>query len=340
MNSHFITIIMPVRNEARNIKRCLESVISQDYPSELLEIIVVDGMSDDITRKIIQQTIDQCKNSNPIRDTAKPIIRLIDNPGRIVSTALNIGIKEAKGEIIFRIDGHCEIGPDYIKKCLKALEKTGADNSGGKLINIGKGTKGQAIALAVSSPFGVGGARFRYTNKPGWVNTVFPGAYKRDVFHRIGLFDEELVRNQDDEFNFRLTQAGGKIWLDPSIKIGYYCRPSFKSLWRQYFQYGYYKVRVLQKRRSIPAFHFVPGGFSLAMALSAGLSLLTGSWAVILAVLSPYISANILSSLWAARHNWRTLPLLPVAFGTIHFSYGFGFLWGLYYWREKERDKQ
>jgi succinoglycan biosynthesis protein ExoA len=121
----FITIIMPVRNEARNIKLCLESVISQDYPSELLEIIVVDGMSDDITRKIIQQTIDQCKNSNPIRDTAKPIIRLIDNPGRIVSTALNIGIKEAKGEIIFRIDGHCEIGPDYIKKCLKALEQTG-----------------------------------------------------------------------------------------------------------------------------------------------------------------------------------------------------------------------
>jgi len=307
--------------------RCLQAVITQDYPRELMEILVVDGMSEDDTREIIQQFIDQSRGIKPGKEPCKPAIRLIDNPSRIVPAALNLGLCEAKGEVIFRVDGHCEIPPDYVRRCLETLEKTGADNVGGRLLNIGKGTMGQAISSAVSSPFGVGGARFRYSDKPGWVDTVFPGVFRREIFNRIGLFDEELVRNQDDEFNFRLKQAGGKIWLDPSIRVAYYNRSTLKGLWRQYFQYGYYKLRVLKKRGRLPAFHFVPAGFILALVLATSLSLATGSRLWIMAALGPYLIANIGASLWAARSNWKTLPLLPVAFSVIHFSYGLGFLW-------------
>lgn len=318
---------MPIRNEADFIARSLGSVLSQDYPKENLEILVIDGMSDDGTREIVARVR---------REHPSHRIYLLDNPQHIVPTALNIGIRQARGDIIIRVDGHCEIQPDYVRLCVELLKKTKADNVGGVQCAAGEDCISRAIALATNSPFGVGGARFHYADNPGWVDTVFLGAYQKEVFDKIGGFDEELVRNQDDEFNFRLMQAGGRIWLDPAIKTIYYSRSNFRKLWRQYFQYGYYKVRVMQKRKGVASWrHLVPGAFVAGLGVGGILSLAAGNPSWFLLIAGPYAAANVIASLWSARKDWRVLPFLPVAFATLHLSYGLGFLWGLWRWRGK-----
>jgi succinoglycan biosynthesis protein ExoA len=335
----FISVIMPIRNEAAYIERSLISVLNQDYPPELSEILVVDGMSDDATRDIIYKTVREREIAIAARQqnaTAPvlPAVQVLDNPGRIVPTAFNLGLRHARGEIIIRVDGHCEVQPDYVRRCVELLLQTGADNVGGLQYSAGNNLVGKAISLATSSPFGVGGAKFHYASQPGWVDTVYLGAYWREVFERIGGFDEELVRNQDDEFNFRLTQSGGKIWLDPSLKTVYYSRASFSKLWRQYFQYGFYKVRVMQKRGGVASWrHLVPAGFVVGLISAVLLALITRNQVWVLAIAGPYLIANIGASLWTARRDWQTLPLVPIAFCILHLAYGCGFLWGLWRWR-------
>ncbi len=329
-----VSIVLPIRNEAQYIRRCLNSVLLQDYPSDHLEILVVDGRSDDGTREIVHRIIEDRSPDAQDEFGPGPRMVLLDNPQRIVPSALNIGLGQARGEVIMRIDGHCEIAPDYIRRCLELLERTGADNVGGPLKTISDTLVGQSISLATSSAFGVGGVRFRCSTRPGWVDTVFPGAFPRAVFDHIGNFDEELVRNQDDEFNFRLRQAGGKIWLDPSIRIIYYARSNFRGLWRQYLQYGFYKVRVMQKRGAIPSWrHLIPAAFVSGLTVTLLLALITGNpfWALVIS--GPYAAANLLASLLTAQRDWRTLPLLPLAFLTVHLAYGVGFLTGLWHWR-------
>ena len=326
-----VTIIMPIRNEAAYIRRSLGAVLAQDYPPERMEVLVVDGMSVDGTR----EAVGELASTHPHIS-----VRLLDNPARIVPAALNIGLRHARGKVIIRVDGHCEIAPDYVRRCVEVLQETGADNVGGLQRAVGETPVGRAVALATSSPFGVGNARFRYAKKPGRVDTVYLGAYRREVFDRVGLFDEELVRNQDDEFNFRLTQAGGRIWLDPSIRSVYYSRTSLRGLWRQYFQYGFYKVRVIQKRRAIPSWrHLVPSAFVLGLAGSVFLAVVTYQplWAFSVAL--PYAVANSTAAIWTARYDWRTLALLPLAFATLHLAYGLGFLWGLWWWGVASRPK-
>ena len=323
-----VSVIMPVRDEAHYIRRSLGAVLAQDYPAERMEVIVADGMSTDRTRAIVQAL--QARHPN---------LRLADNPGKIVPTGLNAAIRQAKGEIIIRVDGHTEIAPDYVRQCVETLERTGADNVGGCMNPVGEGVFGQAVALATSTPFGVGGGRFHYSDREESVDTVYMGAWRREVFDRIGYFDEELVRNQDDEFNFRLIQAGGKIWLDPSIRSVYYSRASLRRLWHQYFQYALYKVRVIQKRGAVPSWrHLVPAAFALALLGSLFLALVTRQFLWGLSVAGPYALANLLASLWTARRDWLTLPALPLAFATIHLAYGLGFLWGLWRWRNAWRE--
>ena len=342
-NRPLVTVIMPIRNEASYIAVSLGSVLAQDYPPELMEILVADGMSEDATRDIIDKTVREMEiavaaQQQQATGPVLPGVQFLDNPGRIVPTAFNIGLRHAQGKIIIRVDGHCEIQPDYVRRCVELLEQTGADNVGGLQYAEGKDLVGKAISLATSSPFGVGGAKFHYAAQPGWVDTVYLGAYRREVFDRIGGFDEELVRNQDDEFNFRLTQSGGKIWLDPSLKTVYYSRASFGKLWRQYFQYGFYKVRVMQKRGGLASWrHLAPAGFVVALFLSIFLGWITGSPTIGLVVAGPYALANICASLWAARRDWRILPLLPLSYLILHLSYGVGFLWGLWIWRHRWR---
>ena len=319
---------MPVRNEASFIEKSLTAVMHQDYPADRVEVLIVDGMSTDGTQDAVKKIIEQ--NSNK----TIPSVNLLDNPGRIVPTALNIGLKQARGEIIIRVDGHCEIASDYIRQCLKAMRGSGADCVGGPIRTISEGWVGRAIATAISSPFGVGNARFRYTKRSGWVDTVSFGAYRRDVFDRIGLFDEELKRNQDDEFNYRLIQSGGRIWLDVDVHSIYYSRMTLIGLVRQYFEYGMYKVRVIQKRGAVPSIrHLVPGGFVLAVAASIFLALVLNNPMWMIPVLGSYVLVNVLVSLWTAHGNLMIMCILPIAFLCVHVSYGLGFLWGIWKWR-------
>jgi cellulose synthase/poly-beta-1,6-N-acetylglucosamine synthase-like glycosyltransferase len=338
----FISIIMPTRNESHYIRRSLGSVFSQDYPADRLEILVVDGMSDDGTRQIVQQmsggehAIATQKTASDAVLQRRPSTILLDNPRLIAPTAFNIGLSHARGDIIIIVGGHSELAADYVRRCVEVLQQTGADCVGGSMVTMGETSDASTIALAQSARFGVGGVAFRTGREhPGYVDTVAFGAYRREVFDRIGGFDEELVRNQDDELNFRLTQAGGKIWLDPSICCVYYSRASFRRLWRQYFQYGEYKVRVIQKRGAVPSWrHLVPAAFVLSLCLSLVLSLVTRRrfWALL--IIGPYAASTAAASVWTARRNWRTLPLLPRAFLTLHFAYGLGFLAGLWRWRK------
>ncbi len=316
----FVSVILPIRNEAAHIERCLESVCAQDYPADRMEILVTDGMSGDGTRAIVAREAAHDER-----------LRLIDNPQRIVPTGLNRAIRQARGQVILRVDGHTVLARDYVRLCVQALSETGADNVGGRMHAEGEGPIARAIVLATSSPFGVGGARFHYANSSGWVDTVYLGAYRREVFDRIGLFDEELVRNQDDEFNFRLVRAGGKIWLDTSIHSTYFSRSTLRGFWKQYLEYGFWKVRVIQKHQRPASWrHLVPGLFVLALIGSLIYGAMAGTPLAFLLVVLPYSLASLSTSLWtAARRGWQFAPILPLAYATMHVAYGVGFWAGI-----------
>src|SRR6266481_4655496 len=319
----FVSVLMPVRNEGSFIERSLGAVLAQDYPRDRIEIIVADGLSTDGTREIMKAMREK-----------NPIMTLVDNPGKIVSTGLNAALRLAKGEIVVRVDGHTVIACDYVRECVTALEQSGADNVSGPMRAIGDGFFGQAVASATSSPFGVGGARFHYSENEEWVDTGYLGAWRRDVFKRVGVFDEEMIRNQDDEFNYRLRAAGGKILLNPRIKSRYYNRATIRSLWRQYFQYGYWKVRVLQKHpRQMQFRHFVPAAFVCALLLSLLMVAIRPAIGndVFLSLLGMYLLATAAVSIWLVgrRRRWGLAPSLALSFPMLHFSYGIGFLVGL-----------
>ena len=317
-----VSVVMPIRNEAGYIGGTLQAVLDQDYPADAMEVLVVDGMSTDHTREIVRDL--QARHPN---------IRLIDNPSKIVPTGLNKAISGARGEIIIRVDGHTTIAPDYIRQCVEALQRTGADNVGGRMDAVGSTLFGKAVAAATSTPFGVGGSHFHYSNREEWVDSVYMGAWRREVFGKVGLFDEELVRDQDDEFNYRLRKHVGKILLTPRIKSVYTVRSQPKALWKQYYQYGYWKVRVFQKHpRQMSPRHFAPLILVLGLLVSALLAMVAPPWGRILfgAALGLYLAANLAASLMtAARTSWSYLPYLPVAFAALHFGYGLGFLVGL-----------
>lgn len=324
-----VSVIMPVRNEAAFIARSLGAVLAQDYPPDRLEVLIADGMSTDGTRAIIRRLAAQYPHVP---------VRVIDNPGQIVPTGFNAALSEARGDVIVRVDGHTVIAPDYVRECVAALQQSGADNVGGKMAAVGATPFGQAVALATSSPFGVGGARFHYSDREEWVDTVYMGAWPRRVFEQLGGFDPELVRNQDDEFNYRLRAQGGRILLSPRIRSQYYSRTSLGSLWRQYYQYGFYKVRVLQKHpRQMRLRQFVPPAFVTAVLGGALLSPLSkairAAWR---GAIGAYVAANLFASWRIARRNGRAHFLrLPLVFSILHFSYGLGFLHGLVHFRNR-----
>jgi len=317
-----VSIICPIRNEEKYIAECLQALLNQTYKSDQTEILVVDGMSDDRTREIVNEF--QAKYAN---------LRLIDNPKKIVPHALNIGIKKASGHYILRMDGHAIAAPDYVEKCLAALDKNGAQGVGGPITTIEDSDTGQAISLAMSSTFGVGNSRFRTSNdKEGFVDSLAFTAYKREVFAKYGQFDEELVRCQDDEFNFRIRKLGGKILLTPEIKSCYYPRSNFKKLWKQYSGYGYWKVRLFQKHFWMMRLrHFIPAAFvgSLIFFLFLTFFVDTAFW-LFFASFSFYVVASITAAVLTWLRNKRvTISKILLSFYILHFSYGSGFLWGL-----------
>lgn len=325
MNNHlklpFVSVIIPCRNEKKFIEKCLNSIITNDYPPKKIEILVVDGMSDDKTREIIK-----------IFTKKYSFIKLLDNPKKIVPTAMNIGLKSAQGNVIIRIDAHSWITQNFIIKNIECLRKTKADCVGGPIKSLSDTFMGKAISLAMSSLFGVGNARFRYSQKSGYVDTLAFSAYRREVFDKIGLFDEEFIRNQDDELNFRLIKNNGKIFMSPEIKSFYYVRSTLFKLWRQYFQYGYFKVKLIQKNKAFPSLRcLVPAIFICSLIISGilGLFFLFFLW-VFFGILGCYLIFILIGSLiLSLKNNLKYFSILPVIFIILHFRYGFGFLKGL-----------
>jgi succinoglycan biosynthesis protein ExoA len=328
-----VTVIIAIRNESLHIEKTLSLIFDQDYPGPKMEVIVADGMSNDGTREILET----CKRRYPN-------LRVLDNPGKIVSTGLNRALQLATGEIIVRVDGHTAIARDYVRQCVEELQRTGADNVGGKMSAFGDTNFGNAVALATSYPFGIGDARFHYSDREEWVDTVYMGAWRRETFNHLGGFDDELVRDQDDELNYRLKKSGGRIMLSPRIKSRYAVRSTPRLLWRQYFQYGYWKVRVLQKHpRQIRPRQLVPPVFVCALLSLLIFCALSGSGYVsFLLLVGAYAAANIVASLISGLgHGIQALLLLPVVYAMLHLSYGLGFLAGLIrfagYWGKPTR---
>ena len=315
-----VSVVVPMRNEEQHIEHCLAALAAQDYPSELLEILVVDGLSGDRSREAVKEWA--------IR---YPHIQLLENEKQQTPAGLNVGIRSATGDIIARVDAHCVVAPDYISQCVRYLEKTGADNVGGLMRPVSDTYWGQTIALSTSTPFGVGDSRFHYSQEEQFVDTVYMGTFRREVFDRIGLFDESLVRNQDYELNYRLRAAGGRIFCAPAIKSRYHARSSLGALWRQYFQYGFWKSRVIRLHPASTRWrHLAAPAFVLAVFGSAMLSMVYPVFVLVLAlILVIYLAVSLAFSVsLAVHHGWRYLWGLPVTFAVIHVSWGLGFWWG------------
>ncbi len=322
--SPHVSIIIPCRNEAKGIRSCLESVVKSAYPKEQLELLVVDGRSDDQTRDIVDEFSRQYS-----------WVRLLDNARRMTPAALNIGIQSAKGNILIRMDAHTVYPADYVPKLVEWLERSGADNVGGVCItrSANESAKAHAIAFALSHPWGVGNSHFRIgTTTPKWVDTVPFGCFRREVFDRVGLFDEALVRNQDDELNHRIIKHGGRILLVPEIVSFYTARASLGKLWTMYYQYGYFKPLAVRKIGSVmTARQLVPATLVMSLLLTASLA----PWSSIIAVLFgaiviAYVAMDIVVACGAAfKRNVSCGLWSAIVFPLIHISYGIGYLKGL-----------
>jgi len=330
-NSPTVSLLIAMRNEGKHISDCLISIFSQNYIPENIEVLIMDGMSTDNSCEEVEKLIE-----------AKNLYQLIKNPKIIQSAAWNLGIEKSHGEIVTIVSAHSILASDYISNAIETLQRTGADLVGGPMIAIGNNKIAKTISIATSNPFGMGGARFHYTDKEEIVDTVYMGFCSRNLYTEIGGFDEEMVRNQDDELSYRLLDHGGMIICNPKIRSQYFNRATFRSLWKQYYQYGYWKVRVLQKHpKQMRLRQFVPPIFVGALVGSLFLALSFHWGGVLLAVVSAsYVLANLTSSLMtAAKKGWKYFFLLPITFSILHISYGFGFLIGLFKFWNRWGDK-
>lgn len=320
METQTVAIVIPCRNEENYIARCLDSILVQDYPQEKISVYVCDGKSTDKTAEIVKNYADTHKG-----------IHYINNDKQTTPYALNIGIRQSTSDVVIILGAHSELYPDYVSKCLEAFT-FGSDIgcTGGIIENSYENDTAETIGLAMSSGFGVGNAHFRTGNRDGYVDTVAFGAYKREVFDKIGYFDEELIRNQDDEFNYRLTKAGFRIYLYSKIKSKYAVRASFPKLFKQYEQYGYWKVYVNTKHKAVTTMRqLVPLFFVLFLFGGLFLSLFSTFF------LKTYLLGIILyslASLYSAYNASATtsqVSNIVKAFFILHFSYGWGYLKGI-----------
>jgi glycosyltransferase involved in cell wall biosynthesis len=312
-----VTIAMPAYNEERYIEACIASVQAQDYPPQLIEILVADGRSTDRTREILANLA-----------VSDPRIVVIDNPDRLQAAGLNLLVKHATGDVIVRMDVHCEYAPDYVRKCVETLERTGADNVGGAQRAKARSTFQRALCAALSSPLGVGGAKYRSPDAEGFVDTVFLGAFRRKVFETVGLWDPKAITNEDAELNQRILENGGQIYLSRDIVVHYFPRNSFKTLAKQYFKYGRGRARTLLKlgafptrRRLLRCFMTTAGALMIATPLL---------WPIAPAAFVTYALATGAEAVRVARKaGTRAIPHAWAMFPAIHVSHGIGFAAGL-----------
>jgi succinoglycan biosynthesis protein ExoA len=311
------TVGIPCLNEEHYIEDCIRCVLEQDYPKDRLEIIVADGGSTDATRAILDRLAAE-----------HPHVRWIDNPGRIQARAMNEIIAAAKGDVLIRLDAHGEYAPSYIRKCVEVLARTGADNVGGAARPRAKSGFQRALAAALLSPMGVGGAKFRREDSEGFVDTVFNGAFRLELFDRIGGYDPGAVVNEDAELNQRILESGGRIYISREIEAYYYPRDSYAGLARQYFKYGIGRARTMLKHGGLPTvrpmipFGTVVGGATL-LATSRW-HRLTLPGVALYAALTGFEAVRVgrKEGLWAIPIVWTIFPVM-------HVSHGIGFATGL-----------
>ena len=319
----FISVILPVRNEERYIDACVASIFAQDYPADRMEVIFVDGCSEDRTVALLEK-----------QREAHPQIVVLHNPNRTVPYAMNIGIAHCRGEVIVRLDAHAEYPPDYVRLSVETLLTRDCDNAGGVFETRGRGFMGEAIAEMLKTPLGVGNATYRLTSQDGYVDTVPFGCWKRELFDRIGGFDERMTRNQDNELNFRIRKNGGKIYLNHNIRVLYYCRDTLRGIMKMGYMNGKWGVITMTLvPGSMGVRHFVPLAF---VASTIGLVLLTlltrsGLFGGLLALeWGAYLLLDFFYAYTIAKEKGaKFFPVEVILYPAFHFAYGFGSLAGI-----------
>lgn len=314
-----VAYVVASYNEERHIADCLTGLLAQDYPAEHLEVIVVDGGSTDATREVVGRMA-----------AADRRVSVLDNPRRIAAAAFNIGARATGAEIVSLMSAHAVVAPGYTRQLVRAFEESGAQLVGGRMVAVARGGTAweEAIRRATSSPFGLGNAAFHYSDDPQWVDTAFPGAYRRSLLRELGGFDESLVRNQDDDLHLRARLAGHRMWFDPALECSYHPRSTLPALWRQYFEYGFWRAATLRKHRRFASWrHAVPPLFVAAAAGGGVLPVrpVRRLWALTLGAYGGVLAAG------AAREK---VPLpesarMAVAMAILHVAYGSGFWAGL-----------
>lgn len=313
-----VSIVVAVRNEERQVSACLEALLAQDYPRDCLEILVVDGRSTDRTREEVARFV-----------AADERVQLLDNPERIAATAFNHGIHAATGAYVGIMSGHAIPARDYVAQAVRALNETGAWAVGGRIVRRSRTATQRGIALATSSPFGVGNAAHNFASGARAAETVFPGMWPRHIFERVGWFDTSLVRNQDDELSYRIRRAGGLIWYDAAIRVAYEPRATLRAFFSQYRQYGFWRVRVVQMHPgALRPRQLVPAVWLVGWA--AGLvGLISGSRLKLLAIpsIGGYLGMMSVGALRVA--GLRGAGPMLAALVTMHVAYGLGILQGV-----------
>jgi len=323
-----VTVIVPILNEEKYIQNFLDSLLKQDYPKEDLEVILIDGISNDKTVEIIKKYIEKYK-----------FIKLIINEKKTVQYALNLGIKSASGEYIVRMDAHAWYEKDYISKCIEYLKKTDANNVGGPTVVKGNGKIQKVIAAAYSSPFALGGGKHYRENFEGHSDTVSWGCFKKDYLVSLGMYDERLPRSEDDDLNFRIVKSGGKIYITSKIKSEYYPKESFSKLFNQYFNYGLWKIAVIKKhKRPLRITQLVPMTFVGFLILFGILSFFSsiGLYLFLSGIIVYLLMDFFFSFKNSSLKTFKDRALLMWAHIVVHISYGLGFWTGIFkFWNIK-----
>jgi cellulose synthase/poly-beta-1,6-N-acetylglucosamine synthase-like glycosyltransferase len=318
----FVSVVIPMRNEEEYAEKCILSLLHQTYPGDRYEVLVVDGNSSDKSCEIVQRL-----------QPSYPNLRLLHNPAGIVPTSMNLGIRSGRGEIVVRADAHTVYPDIYIERCVRYLNQTNADNVGGPIRTIaaGKSFGAQLVVAVLGNRFGVGNSEFRTSAREGYVDTVPFGTFRKDLFDRVGFFNEQLVRNQDNEMNARIRKAGGKIYLTPALTTDYFAPSTFEQLLRQTYRNARWHFFTLrQMRGALGVRHLLPAGFVLTLGL-CGVLAFTTTWArVVLAVI---LLVHVLIGYTFAARQPNARPVvrlaLPFAFLAFHACYGIGTIAGL-----------
>ena len=335
MSEILVTAMIVVRNEEKYIKISLKSLLEQDFPEDKYEIIIIDGNSTDNTLKNIQNILKQYKR--------KVKVTILENEKKLLAPGWNIGIQNAKGIYVTRIDAHAKASKDFLNKSLETIESLPEDVAcvGGRLTSVSLEKEDKTISKVLSSPFGIGNSKFRYADKPQYTDTVAFGMYKKEVFEKVGYFDETLERNQDNNMHNRIRKAGFKFYFNPEIKSEYYVRNNLKKMLKQGFSNGKWNIIVFkQDRGALSLRHLVPLFFVLSIIVMTILSFVNKIFFYIfLAEIVLYLFLGLIFAIKKTKNIFETLKMI-LYFFLLHISYGTGSLISIFYKRKRKEERK